>query len=385
MESPHLIKKKLAKEKSPKNFFALLLVAEDTRILFADQDFAEKISVRLPAWQGQFLAEYLPCAKAGHLFTSAALKHAAETRQEITCFLQNGLRILISVRSFLASTQMLRSLLQDAGFVEEDIGVVEGERIYLLSCLCVDHIGHFYRSAAEVKLRSTIGSIISGFAHEVRNPLTAIVSLTEGAMHPQMDEESLRALSRIPPLVERIENLIKIALSYGRPRPPKAAWYRLETLLLQAVETLSQAGMPLPPNALPRESLHLPVYVDIDHAMSILTNLIQNAMEEAGLDGVQIVIDPQPALSEERYLYCSGSLVAIDVYDQGRGVSDAHHESIFEPFFTTKSNGTGLGLALARDLARLNNGDVLLLETSPQGSIFRLLLPTYPREHEAAS
>ena len=64
--------------------------------------------------------------------------------------------------------------------------------------------------------------------------------------------------------------------------------------------------------------------------------------------------------------------------DDGPGIPENVAPRIFEPFFTTKATGTGLGLALARDLARMNGGDLRLHHSSAEGTVFRLLLPTRP-------
>ncbi len=359
---------------------ALLLVATDGRMLYADHDIAARLGAPLPSWQGLDVRSFFSCIAQAAPLEHSALEEAARTHQELSCVLNNGRRLMIAVRAWMFSPESLAQLLSEQYKRSVDVGIQTTQRVYVLSCLCVDHVRHSYRSAAEVKLRSTIGSIIAGFAHEVRNPLAAIVSLAEGVMHPEMEPYTLRALSRIPSLVERIENLLKIALSYGRPRPPRASWHQVGSLLRQSIEILEQAGIRVPSLQQPQEHTETPVFVDREHILSVITNLLQNAIEEAGPQNVSIQIVLQPKIPDATFLYTRGKLIALDFVDRGRGISEEHQERIFEPFFTTKSNGTGLGLALARDLARLNDGDVLLLQTGPTGSTFRLFLPTYTPE-----
>ncbi len=363
-----------------RKMLAFLLVGSDGRVLYADQDIAARLGVVLPSWQGLEVCAFFSSIAPAASFDNSVLEEAARTHQEISCALNNGCRLMIAVRACMITPEILAGLLSEQYPEPVNALLDSPQRAYILSCLCVDHVRHSYRSAAEVKLRSTIGSIIAGFAHEVRNPLAAIVSLAEGVMHPEMEPYTLRALSRIPPLVERIENLLKIALSYGRPRPPRASWHQIGSLLRQSIDILQQAGIRVQSLPLPQEHIETPVFVDREHIISVITNLLQNAIEEAGPERVSIELILQPKIPDTTYLYTHGKLMAVDFVDRGRGVSDDHLEHIFEPFFTTKSNGTGLGLALARDLARLNDGDVLLWRTSSLGSVFRLFLPTFTPE-----
>ncbi|MCB9637791.1 MAG: hypothetical protein H6727_02660 [Myxococcales bacterium] len=364
-------------EPTGQKLLSLLLVASDGRIVHAEQDLSRRWGLPLPPWKGVHVQTFMSwCLASATPFDTNTLTEATRGARELSCSLKNGRRLLVGVRSLWLSPRGVSELVGNDIWVDP-AGSGQEKKFFLLSCLCIDHVAHMYRSAAEVKLRSTIGSIIAGFAHEVRNPLAAIVSLTEGVMNPDMGEETLRALSRIPVLVERIENLLKVALSYGRPRPPRASWHQLGGVLTKSLEILELAGVGTFSELLPKEHMNVPIYVDREHVISVITNLLQNAIEEAGVENVRIRVEPSPRLSGESYLYSHGAVVAVDFIDKGRGVSPENREHIFEPFFTTKSNGTGLGLALARDLARLNDGDLILLETGVGGSAFRLLLPTH--------
>ena len=69
-----------------------------------------------------------------------------------------------------------------------------------------------------------------------------------------------------------------------------------------------------------------------------------------------------------------GAHFAIDVLDEGPGIPEQARKNLFHPFFTTSSHGTGLGLYIARELARANQGDLLYMRRA-NGSCFRLTLP----------
>ena len=108
------------------------------------------------------------------------------------------------------------------------------------------------------------------------------------------------------------------------------------------------------------------VQADREALSSVVRNLLDNAAQMAGLsqDG-------------KAWLQASwrqnGEQAAVDVEDSGPGVSDEDRDQIFRPFFTKRQGGTGLGLALARKLARAHGGDLELAKARP--AVFRLTLP----------
>jgi signal transduction histidine kinase len=230
-----------------------------------------------------------------------------------------------------------------------------------------DYLVH-RRARAQVELRTTIESIIGGFAHEVRNPLASILSLVEASIedfgnlgHDASD------LVRVPALVARIEGLLRQSLAYSRPKCPRVAIHKLDALLETTISLLKPST---------RERLVLPdpvadaYFADADQMSQVLINLLENAGDAAA---------SQLRLGVRRAVGPDGAVLLVDVVDDGAGVPAALHQRIFEPFFTTKAHGTGLGLAIARDLARLNGGD-LVLDTTGQGhTVFTLRLPTTAR------
>lgn len=351
---------------------ALLLVSAQGQMLYADPDVAQRLGLDNSRWQGLVLDAFLPCLNMPDGLL-AALPLAAAEGGELSCLLHDGSRLRCSVYSLFCTTETIQRLCVDRGQTAPPLPDDFGQDVYCLSCARLEAAQQTTISARQ---RSTIASVIAGFAHEVRNPLAAILSLTEGMITPELEGENLQALSRIPVLIERIESLLQIALSYGRPRAPCAAWHQIGALLRQAAEMLMQAGIELPADTLPAEDMMTPVFVDGDQLISVMANLIQNAVEEAGAQQVSLRIVLEPS-GQPNPAGLKRPLIALDVSDQGRGIKPEARENIFEPFMTTKSKGTGLGLSIARDLARLNYGEVLLLESSPKGSTFRLLLPSH--------
>ena len=223
------------------------------------------------------------------------------------------------------------------------------------------------QSLARVQLRNTVESIIAGFAHEVRNPMAAILSLTEVAM--QQDPALDSVLVRIPGLVARVESLIKHALAYSRPKPPKRSLHQVDFLIERSASLLRPRDTAVRLDLEGDDGLldAPPVMVDLHQAEQVLVNLLENALDAARSEVTVRVRDGGTPMAS----------VCVAVTDDGPGVPAEVAPRIFDPFFTTKAHGTGLGLAIARDLARLNGGD-LRLASVPGRTTFELFLPITP-------
>lgn len=220
------------------------------------------------------------------------------------------------------------------------------------------------QALARVQLRNTVESIIAGFAHEVRNPLAAILSLTEAALQNDPTPDSV--LVRVPGLVQRVESLLQHSLAYSRPKAPQRSPHQLSYLIHRAVGLLRRRPAPAPRfilRGINASSSLPPVMVDHLQAEQVLVNLFENALDAASEEVVVRIIEvAKPS-----------NAVCIEIADDGAGVPDDLVGRVFDPFFTTKAHGTGLGLAIARDLTRLNGGDLRLVQRPRAGAVFRLI------------
>lgn len=219
---------------------------------------------------------------------------------------------------------------------------------------------------AAVQLRSTIQSIIAGFAHEVRNPLAAILSIAEASLQDVTEPTPAQSdLERIPALVERIESLIHQAMDYSRPAVPKKKNFQVLGLVNSALDMLNTKYQHVRIESDIAEGLPM-VLVDSGQVERTLINLLDNACA-AARSRVTVV-----ARRASGPTTCA---LLVDIRDDGPGIPEGIQQRIFEPFFTTKAKGTGLGLAIARDLIRINGGDLRLRSSGSEGTVFRLCLP----------
>jgi PAS domain S-box-containing protein len=215
--------------------------------------------------------------------------------------------------------------------------------------------------------------------HELRTPLTAIQGISEvltqfdvdpsrrHEMHAAINDEAKR-------LARMIDDYLDITKLESGVRPLRLAPVRLAPLVGRAVLLLEPVGAQRGIAIVRRFSVDLPlVLADSDLLARAVTNLIANAIKYSpSRTEVTVTIRPH------------GDLVFIDVADHGCGISQEHLERIFEKFYRVphvedvETPGTGLGLAMVREIMELHRGAVTVSSAPGAGSTFSLRLPPIP-------
>ncbi len=210
-------------------------------------------------------------------------------------------------------------------------------------------------------------------SHEFKTPLTSIrgtVELLTDHLDEMSPEERARFLTIVDRDAQRLQTLVTRLLELARAdaftpnadAPPAHALRILDDVVAHAADRHPHVALDAP------DDLGLAT-IDAATLGSILTNLVDNALQHGGED---VHIDVLARVE--------GDTLTIDVVDDGPGPSEANRDRLFTPFFTTArdAGGTGLGLATIRALARAHRGDVVLLDGSP--TTFRLTLPHLPSD-----
>ena len=253
-----------------------------------------------------------------------------------------------------------------------------------------NHIDHISRMEEEMRWAdrlSALGELSAGMAHEIKNPLGVIRSSAEILERrlEKGEQEGLLA-SAISEEATRLSALLESFLQFARPRPPKNNLCQInaiigKTLLLLDSE-ISRAGVDLKKSF---DDKVPPLYTDENQIHQVLVNLIINAVQAMGDEGGALIIEtslssfPGNSGSDPR----SGTEAAlITVTDTGPGIAPEIRDQIFNPFYTTKDKGTGLGLSITFRIINSLGGE-LKLETSSQGTTFKIYLPLSKEEfHE---
>lgn len=224
---------------------------------------------------------------------------------------------------------------------------------------------------AESITLATLGRFSASLAHEIRNPLSAIkysAQLLGESSH--LDVMDRRMLDIIQQQIQRMNGIIDSVLGLARREEPKPEDFNLGQMLREFVAEYS-AGFPLDNDTLELQVPNEPAFARADpkQVHQVLMVLVSNARYYGRM--------PQEPAQMTLRLRAEGGGFAIDVMDRGPGIPEQAQKSLFRPFFTTSSHGTGLGLYIARELARANGGDLQYLRRV-NGSSFRLLLPAMP-------
>jgi signal transduction histidine kinase len=221
------------------------------------------------------------------------------------------------------------------------------------------------RRAGAAERLAAVGRLAAGLAHEIRNPIAAMRLKAENALAVDDKERPVVALQFILQQIARLDGLLRDLLAMTQRREPKLTENDLAAFLERAAdahrELAASKGVklvvgPAPPGATP------PLF-DTEQMHRALDNLILNAIESTPEGGT---IDVQAKRRTNALQIC--------VSDSGPGVPPDIRERLFEPFVTGRSDGTGLGLAAVRDIARAHGGDARLVPTS-RGAQFEIEVP----------
>ncbi len=222
------------------------------------------------------------------------------------------------------------------------------------------------RHAHQIKLAS-LGRLTASIAHEIRNPLAAI-SHASGllAESPDLAEEDQRLAAIIGKQTRRIDQIIRNVLQLGGRERAMGEPIELVGWLRGFLEEFGAAQGLAMADRLQTEVASQPVWFNPSHLYQVVWNLCLNAQRHSGGCSESPCWWVRLGYSE------AGGRPWLEVVDRGPGVAEKERELIFEPFYSTASDGVGLGLYIARQLAEYNRGLLNYYPESGGGSRFRL-------------
>ena len=237
---------------------------------------------------------------------------------------------------------------------------------------------------AQAARLSTLGGMAAGLAHEINQPLSAIVSYASGSARLIRDGDLepaalLAVVDSIADEALRAAEILRRIREFVRNTEATRARADLNTLVREALHFAEaearQQGITL------RLTLALePLDVEVDAIQleQVILNLVRNGFEAIGDgDGVPREVSIETAARD------SGGVELI-VRDTGGGVPQSSASRLFEPFFTTKQNGLGLGLPISRSIVEVHGGQLWAASNSPRGAAFHVLLPAARGTRHAA-
>jgi two-component system NtrC family sensor kinase len=222
---------------------------------------------------------------------------------------------------------------------------------------------------------SAIGQLIAGIAHDLNNPLASVVGFADFLTEvPNVPSGIREPLSVVREEAERASSIVRNLLGFARKQDHQRRPTALKPLLDATFVLLRNQLMAQRVTAQVDIEPDLPMPdVDPNQIQQVFVNLINNAAQAIASTG-----RPGNILVRARR-WLDG--VAIDVIDDGPGMSEALATQVFEPFFTTKAEGegTGLGLSISQGIVKEHGGRIMLSTEESRGSTFTVQLPLSTR------
>lgn len=336
---------------------SLALVISATALIATDDPFWQRASAtrRLLTAQGDVLT--------GGVLAADVILAKPLSSQSQPLVLETALRIsladLLPAKMVALITALVTALFAvGAVLIGQWKRRKEAERISVLSAQEA-RLAHASRVNA-------MGEMASGMAHELAQPLTAILSQAQAGRHlarrgdvarlASVLDDTVAQAQRAADILNRLRRWSKPNRAQARPCSLSEAAQNVQQLLArEANEKGADVTLVLPDD---------PVTINADPVAleQIIFNLMRNALEASNEPRVTVTTHLQDGLA------------ILDVSDSGPGIPDALRPRIFEPFVTGKTDGTGLGLALSHRLVEEMDGDIMLLPDAKQ-TTFRVSFP----------
>src|SRR5262249_26210710 len=233
-----------------------------------------------------------------------------------------------------------------------------------------DSIARFQREAAQRERLSSLGRLSTIVAHEIRNPLMIIKTSLRTLRREDAAPEQVRAAAKdIDEEITRLNQIVTEVVDFARPIRFDLETSDVNALVDDAVRVAAATAPDIPVRVDLDASLP-PVTTDAGHLRQALVNVIGNAIQAVNgrADGLGPPIRVQTSrLDARRFL--------ILITDKGAGIAPEDLPRIFDPFFTTRRTGTGIGLAISRNIIEGLGGRISVASVRDRGTDLRIELP----------
>jgi signal transduction histidine kinase len=323
----------------------LVLFTRDTRVVLVSASAERFIGRPRGEILGSFVeGVFTDANKLGQIVLDSFALHQPIPQREIE--LENGRRIQIAL-----------------DFIAE-----RGERIgALLTMRDAESVRRIENEIELSRRLAAIGRLTSGVAHEVKNPINAIVvhlELLREKMR-EIDPDTRRHLDIIGREIHRLDRVVQVLVDFNRPVELRLSDFDLrrlvEDVVLLAAPEAARQGVKLETQL---GSIALPVRADSDLIKQALLNVLLNGVQAMSNGGLLNVVAHQ-----------KDAAATIEVRDEGGGIPPEVRDKVFNLYFTTKKSGSGIGLAMSYRVLQLHNGAIDFVTEMGRGTTFRLLLP----------
>ena len=231
------------------------------------------------------------------------------------------------------------------------------------------------QQASQKEKLAAMGEMMAGVAHELNNPLTAILGISDLVRERAVDDSMRHQIDTVLKQARRAATIVQNLLVFSRPSILKQTKVQIDLIVKQALDaqrpSLQQKKIKVEFHAAPGLP---PIEGDPKLLVQGFSNLISNAEQAIGVSRDSGSLRISAALKDGK--------IALDFSDDGPGIAPENIGKIFDPFFTTRrpSGGTGLGLTISQAIVKEHGGKIEVESTPGAGATFRVLLPVAVEE-----
>ena len=270
-------------------------------------------------------------------------------------------------QSFLVGSEQLDNeyLLQDNRVIALSRTTLQSGQGFVILLSDITQQRELHHKLEHKEKLAAMGKFSAGLAHQIRTPLSSALlyasQLNSGLPDVELGKKySTKLLERL----RHINNQVSDMLGYAHKGHFRKAVYNLQNIAFQ----LTSSYQSKPANiTFETQSIrnNISVQISKDALIGAIDNLINNALEAGNADGeVRCLIET-----------VNEGILSISVSDQGVGLPSSEVAQIFEPFYTNKAEGTGLGLAVVKEIVNAHGGHITCDSTEGVGTTFTMLLP----------
>jgi signal transduction histidine kinase/GAF domain-containing protein len=226
---------------------------------------------------------------------------------------------------------------------------------------------------------AAIGELAAGVAHEINNPLTAILAFSERLLRRSTDEKTTEDLKIVYNEARRTAKVVENLLTFARHREPKKQYADINDIVQKALELRAYEFKTANIEAITELTPNLPqVVVDFQQIQEVFLNIILNAEQAmtSAKGGGKLSIKTQQMKG----------YIRISFTDNGSGIPAEYLDKVFNPFFTTrgKIGGTGLGLSICHGIVTEHGGKIYVKSKPGKGATFFVDLPLAREEKDGS-
>jgi signal transduction histidine kinase len=234
-----------------------------------------------------------------------------------------------------------------------------------------------HRQLLHTEKLASIGQLVAGVAHELNNPLTAVIGYSDLMQDEPLTSRAQQMLDTLRRESQRMKRIVQNLLRFARQTKPERKRVQLAAIVREVIALREYNLESLGVRVLSKIADELPdIHVDEDQTKHVVINLLNNAVDAVKNSEEKVVTVES---------YASGATVVLCISDSGPGFQDV--DRALDPFYTTKpvGEGTGLGLSICYGIINEHGGQIRLTNIEPHGACVTVEFPAHTEEAKAVS